>query len=80
MKVIIRSYGNDDPAAPPDLLGEVSIAAGSLVFSNDITRELCEEVALDAAGPVPVTEPERFLRALPACLCGSRIRAELILE
>jgi hypothetical protein len=76
MKIQIYSY---DDAAEREPLGSAWLDAETkdVRFSDLATKELCESVAMDSAGPVPVQEAERFLRSLPECLSGSNLRAEV---
>lgn len=75
-KFIITSYSGDTP----EEVGSAWLENDRVVFSSTATQKLCESVAFDSVGPVPVNEPWRFLQTLPASLSGSMLRASLIAD
>ena len=52
-------------------------STGTVQFSSLLIKELCEDAAFDAAGPVPVADATRFLASLPGSISGSVIRARM---
>ena len=75
MKVTLYSHTGDAPV--PAGSAWIDAESGEVRFSDLTTKELCNELALDADGPVTVAEPERFLRSLPRSISGSALRAVL---
>lgn len=75
MKAILNAI-NDE--GNPYRIATITIDQGKLVFDPPHMEGFISPSVMDASGPVPTTEPERYIKALPITFSGSMIRAEII--